>query len=518
MQNDTYQQPEKNEVRETVLTSAVRCLTKERSLSCIVRPDELADVVRQFCQYTKQVPGFRDIEVQTMDELSSWQLFHNLEVGSKSAGTLKVLYLCGPEPLNDLSVLLKEGICIHNVWAITSREDHESAINQCAEANIPLKIHPGSLKEFFDTFNQTFDIIYFDACGPFCGGRPNTLDPVVSMFDRQRLNSPGVLITNFCEPPDDGAARSRFVDIVTGYFAPRYRDLPQVIHERGPDPAIAQHEPELLRHFATHNLGELYSEFISKFLVDLGMNVLPSIKALGTENLFRRYLANDTSYKQVLAAANEQPSTTDLTKGDIQLSPSTYPILSFFRYLEQSQPNDPILQRLTRPGEANKMRRIELIEAQALMNAVVEGHWDALSDTLRESVRLSWFDYRMRLTCDLPMANLTVNALLGVYGRPSFLNPRVSQRFSYRAKTRRMYCDLLVFDQCRTFYDWFPTVEACTQRFQSVPFQIVARGIMDRIGWHGFSFDSHPFRGSAVAGWGEITAAQPFDMPERVVI
>src|SRR5690606_4113778 len=110
---------------------------------------------------------------------------------------LKVLYLCGPSPTNDLSVLLEHGINIHNVWAVTSSEDSVAAHKELSDYNLPLKIHEGSLAEFFDIYNEVFDLIYFDACGPFMGGKPSTLHPLLWILERQRLATKGALITNY---------------------------------------------------------------------------------------------------------------------------------------------------------------------------------------------------------------------------------------------------------------------------------------------------------------------------------
>jgi hypothetical protein len=134
-----------------------------------------------------------------------------------------------------------------------------------------------------------------------------------------------------------------------------------------------------------------------------------------------------------------------------------------------------------------------------MLSKVVEGHWKLLNKKMLEAIRTSWFDLELRITCDLPLPNLTINSLLGIYGRPWFANPRMSDRVTYTAKTQQMFCDLFVLDQCRSYFDWFPVVEAVPARFQSIPFQIVARSIMDQIGKHNFQTDTHPFRGSVVA-------------------
>ena len=171
---------------------------------------------------------------QTKEVLEEWISFHRSVVGRKKVEDIRVLYLCGPEPLNDLNVFTRCGINIHNVWAVTGSDDYASALDQIKKNCVALKLHRGSLKEFFERFNESFDIIYYDACGPFCGGKPNTLEPVINIFQNERLTSPGILITNFCQPPEeDTDNRGALVDYIATYFAPRYRDLPRCVHSRG---------------------------------------------------------------------------------------------------------------------------------------------------------------------------------------------------------------------------------------------------------------------------------------------
>jgi hypothetical protein len=518
MSQHSYQQPTKNNVREWLLPSAIQRLTAERDQCCLVRAQELAIIVKQFLNLLP-VRLREFIGAATEAELASWLAYHKSEVGTKTPASLKVLYLCGPEPLNDLTVMMEQGINPHNVWAITDDDaDRDSAVLQCASNGIPLKIYCGSLNEFLETFNQSFDIIYFDACGPFCGGKPNTLDPIITLFERQRLNSPGALITNFCAPPDDGKSRKRFVDLITAYYAPRQRDAPRMVFEGGLDPQVYQHEPEWLEKFTSENLEALYSEFISAFLTDLGMTLLPNCRALSLGPLFRSYLGQESSYREIINKTLHGCSGSDVVHAasEIDLVPSAYPLMTFLRAFKNKHPNDVLLMRLAASRQGSQKTNETLLEAASILNAVVEGHWDALSESMLHALALSWFDAPHRITCDIPMPNLLINSLLGIFGRPWFVNPRMSKRATYVAKTRRMYCDLMILDQCRSYYDWFPTLEACEGRFTSIPFQILARSILDRIGRHNFSRETHPFQGSSVIGWNENPVAEWYELSDRV--
>ena len=111
------------------------------------------------------------------------------------------------------------------------------------------------------------------------------------------------------------------------------------------------------------------------------------------------------------------------------------------RLLETLRNDDPLLDQLQKPlsGRTRKLR--ELVEVSTMLT---NGHSDILSEAMKRAVDTSWFDVDARLTCDRPLPNLIVSSLLGIYGKPWFVNPRHSDHVTYRAQQRRMYCDMLV--------------------------------------------------------------------------
>jgi len=122
--------------------------------------EELRPTVEWFAEVVAKTRPMHDFREEIERELTEWSRFHQTQIGDRTPDSLKVLYLCGPEPLNDLQVLREVGINPHNVWAVTgSDEDHSKAVAEASRNRIPLKIHQGSLAEFFDQFNESFDII-----------------------------------------------------------------------------------------------------------------------------------------------------------------------------------------------------------------------------------------------------------------------------------------------------------------------------------------------------------------------
>jgi len=518
----SYQQPVKQEVRTRLLTAAVTALTIERASSPLVRSEELREIVNFAAgklQWPQVPTGFQE---SLQAELTAWEGFYTARVGTRQASELKVLYLCGPEPLNDLQILISLGVNPHNVWAVTSSAaDLQAAVAELAAAQVTLKIHHGNLKDFFDAFPETFDVIYVDACGPFTGGKPNTLLPLLSIFAQQRLSPLAALITTFSEMPGDRAAGKRYVEMMTAYFRYRYRDLPREAHEAGVDPAESEHDPNFLRHFIQGNVDLMYSEFITKLLTELAGHWIPSCRALATDDLLKNYVAPKKQAKSSLAAATEAPPESLGMKeymeqaGDLVLSPSSYPLLSFFEQLKEDE--DPLASQLGNL-KINGREVGTLLGYASLLDRVFEGHWDCLSEKMKLAVGQSWFDTGFPFSCDSPLPNLLINSLLGIYGRPWLANPAKSLRLSYQAKHNRMYCDMLLLDQCRYFFDWWPTVDLCPSRFKSPEFQVLARCMIDRMSWHNWQTDTHPFRGGAVACMGETSCSNGYEIGPRKLV
>ena len=516
-----YNQESKNKVRELMLKSAIAALTSKRHSSELIDRKKLRVTFDHFLSLIEHAhqsrSRFNELHVAAEAELSEWMKFDACCNRPRKACELKVLYLCGPSPTNDLAVLLEHGINIHNVWAIASTEDSAAAHRQLSQFTLSLKIHEGSLAEFFETYNEVFDLIYFDACGPFMGGKPSTLFPLLSILERQRLAPKAALITNYSAPPEDGPARERYVNLATAYFHPRYNDIPDVVSKSKLDPAVFAVEPELLKEFITGKLDPVYSDLITQLTIDLATVIIPNLRAFSMPAFLKKHAGEQNLVGPLITRQAGDGLDEKGLPGDRWLLPGAYPILSLVDRLEEYNPSEPLLIAL-RSHKRQGISFKHLISVSELTKSVVEGNWDILSRELLIAIGCSWFDYEARITCDIPLPNLLVNALIGTYGRPYFYNPKLSRRVKYVSSVREMYCDLFVFDQCRSFFDWFPTVQACPSRFRSTPFQIVARCLIDRLSWAHFYNTSNPFRGAAIGGIGETSAAKPLLIPKRRTI
>jgi hypothetical protein len=508
----SYKQPVKDRVRKRLLSRAVELLTKQRHRTPIVVPRELRVLV-DFALHTLEGMGWNSPQQGVLGELDEWLNWQSARIQRRKPEELRVIYLCGPEPLNDLRVLLSLGINPHNVWAVESNEQaFRSAVSELDKADVPVKMHQGPLAQFFERVQETFDIAYIDATRPILGGKPSALAPVLELLRSSRLEELSVLITNFAEVPTAIDERARYSRVMTEFFRFRYNDVPAILFREGVDPAISQYEGSHMLPAVEASPDAVYSDFVSRLIIDLARSWIPS--ARGLRAIEQQYLS-DASIAQSAIKAAYSPDLTGttvgevlLSSGDANLSPSSYPLVSFVRGLQQLTPPDPLGQHLGNLLFTAK-NAFDLNKSAALLDKIIEGHWKLASEELLRAISTPWFDEKNPFSCDLPLPNLVVNSLLGIYGRPYFTSLRDSMRGRYKAKSTTMYVDMFVLDQCRYYFDWFPTVSQVPTRFRSIAFQILARCLMDRIWSSDKSPDAHPFRGSSVAGFYALKKA-PF--------
>jgi hypothetical protein len=526
MPTATYTQHVKGQVRRRVLEQAVATLTTGRDHAPVVRSDEFRETLEYTAVFLRQFAVSQGWVKDLESEAEQWMDFYSTEVGRRVPRDLKVLYLCGPEPINDLEVLLSLGIIPQNIWAIENQNNlYRGAIDQLKQHGSYIRVHHGNLKRFFDTVNERFDIVYMDACGPLPSASPNTLGLPIAMAQHERLATLGVLITNFAEP--NSAHYGRYVDLMTQYFSPRYNDYPRVLTNEGVDPYVAHADIEYLKRYVSKHVTAVYSDFVTRFLVDLVRNIIPQRRIVSNSELRRKYFADPQKLAQVQrqATASGEFDTGMTPKetlrafiqsaGDFYLNPSSYPIATFFQRVAALPNLRPLLAPLL-DDKLDGTRPEDALLTVGLIEQMIEGHWEAVSPEMLAAIRESWIDADVRIFCDRPMPNLLVNSLFGIYSRPYFPNPRGSLRISYVAKDTRMYTDCLLLDQCRYYFDFWPTIDLIPHRFRSPEFQLILRICLDRMGRHDWNSSSHPFRGAALGGLGEFPSATQYEFSERL--
>ena len=58
-------------------------------------------------------------------------------------------------------------------------------------------------------------------------------------------------------------------------------------------------------------------------------------------------------------------------------------------------------------------------------------------------------------------------------------NVKCNFRYSYTAKTTKMYTDVTVYDECRYIYEWLPGLHQIVSSFENLSWQYVFRFALD---------------------------------------
>ncbi|HEY1601484.1 MAG TPA: class I SAM-dependent methyltransferase [Pirellulales bacterium] len=533
----TYSQPQKKKVRQIVLRHAVRSLTEERTSSTLV-PVGRFDSLARYCVHFAREYLKLDLSEPMAALQQHWAVVYASRVGARDPSNLKVLFLCGPDPLNDLDELFALGIAPENVWAVEADEQaFKAAAKQLHNGGWPIKLHQGSLHEFLAVVPEQFDVVYFDACGPLFGGKPKTSTVLRELFLNQRLGPLSVLITNFAATPRD--TEDEWITRLHAWYAPRYFqpawgeiDGAMAIERIG-KPA------EFHAHLKQHLEG-YYSDFVTRFTIEFASELLPWWRVRALKGARRAYFAPDAKLACAIEASiadgqivtvDGQPSLGILldSTGHCQLSPDQYQFLwTVALARDHLNGNDALLEILTK-DTLEDAKLCDAINAVSLVRNYFESigggfaqhNSDACSDALREVLdHFRWFDSpgtpAYQLFCDTPLPNLAIDLLMGVYGYPYHVNLQKLKRIEYTAKITPMYTDVFVLDQCRYMYDLVPTLAMFGDALP-LTLQLQLRICMNLIRLHTHESCRDLYRGSALAGM-EVEGFNIHGWPDRVVL
>ena len=201
-----YNQESKEQSRSKLIEHAVRCLTTERSTSVCVKRDHVKRVWQQLHESVDAKKHFKEEDIREInEEIGQWELLHDSRVQTRKPSDLRVCYLGGENPQNDLEVLVNNGVLCQNVWAVEKNSKKSAKawkkIKRSKLRNV--KLVKDDILSFWKVHKEPFDIIYLDTCGSLPAAKQNTLKLVGSVFLHNMLTSPGALITNFSFPPQD---------------------------------------------------------------------------------------------------------------------------------------------------------------------------------------------------------------------------------------------------------------------------------------------------------------------------
>lgn len=192
-----YQEEIKVQARQEVLSYAIDCLTEDKNNHGYLIDENYVKRVKK--QVERRNHPIDNLYINNLNKhsISSWENFYRNNKKIKKVSELKVAYLSGPNPENDLRVLTSLGVLPENVWTFESENNlYDKAVFNALNSEYPfIKIVKGKIKTFFEYSPIKFDIVYLDFCGSITNSE--CLSTLLSLFYNQCISSSGILITNF---------------------------------------------------------------------------------------------------------------------------------------------------------------------------------------------------------------------------------------------------------------------------------------------------------------------------------
>lgn len=505
-----YTQPEKDIARRELISHAILSLTDNRFDSVIVTKDGFKAMYENFYNLLNihlEKNGYAPIDAKEISKVEEeWYRFYESKNEKRNPGDLKVLYLTGPEPLNDLNVFLENGISPYNIVGVESDKGcFSSAIESLEKAGITIKIYKGSLQEYFKLFDEVFDIVYFDGCTPIVSKSYNPLIVLRELFINRRLSHLSALITNFAEPQDNFEDWSK---LLACWFAPHYQECPVSTHEsRFSDVEERCIDIPGYSDFIKDRITEYYSEFIIRFICTFAAEMIPFWKTISLRTLQSKYFWDDAKLNELLVEIRDEKiqakTIEELLRNTPQhiLAPGSYPLLSWAYYTANALDNDhPIVLFLKERFDGKSL--YDAVYILSLLKNFEEARSgfktftrDVCSKQLREVLdELDFFDRNWHLAVDIPMKNLIVELVIGSFSYPYICNASKLKSLKYKAKETWMYSDVFIFDQCRYLYDFVPPVDLMRTFFDNPRRQIIARCCIDAIKRKHFRINSNLFK------------------------
>jgi len=519
----TYRQDVKNEAREKLVKHAVQSLTDERDKSFLVSQEHFIKITDHFNEMFFQFLGNKNFEYINQynwlfsSEKNNWLEFYKEKCKPKLASELKVLYLSGPEPYNDIEILCNNGIILENIWAIESdKKIYNEALKSLIENRIHIKLHRGSLAEFFELTNHEFDIVYFDACTPILSTQQSPLEIIKQLFVNKRLTGLSTFITNFAEPSDN----YNWGDILATWFATKeFYEVPSVDDEFGMSPLEKSSSFHLYSSFINQHLDSYYDIFLTHFIPTIASEIIPMWQLSSLGSVQSNHLLNEQLLQKELKIIKSDKINTDNSDEILKeiphyiLSIDNYPLLNWVRLINNNLPKDHTLRQFIN-STRKKMTMEDALYIGSLLKRFEEVDsgfktfiHNICGESLKEIItKLDFFDRNMNLTCDIPMKNLLIELLLGIYGHPYIAHTGKTMGLKYKAKSTWMYSNVFVFDQCRYLYDFLPTLDLWESFFENISHQTIIRGCIDEIRRNHLHLNNSLFKWGFIEGiYGEFT-------------
>lgn len=511
-----YQEDQKKRARNEALEFAIKSLTKNRTKASIARRSYVRDIKNYLLNNGSK--SDKEIASQLSDEeVASWEAFYDSVIGRKKPSQLRVAYLSGPNPENDISVFVKNGILPENIWAFESDNKlYDKAVISALASQFPfIKLYKGKVERYLKILPFKFDIIYLDFCSTIASTK--TLSVIKDVFRLQKLNSLGVLITNFSLPDNEHEKNKEYRGnlslLAANYlYAKPYTEEFTGLGGGFRDSALVSDiEPDEFVRISKRNLRTFYSQLITRLLFDIPSVIVPYQRLASdsaTHNVFfKNFFKNfdETSFKR-----------------DFFEDPTGFPddhsiVLGLTNYICNSSSFDAFFQKfknqLSFNPSVNNLAGIIALVAYFKGERIGE---DIHSEKL-EKIRKGWRIREKHTFCDLFMFHQLKDVLIGQLTNPYYYNIDFTKRWSYKAKSAEMFMDVVTFDECRYIFDWMPTIDMFEAGVNDLGRQLSLRFAMDSLSKQNRWYNEEFFSGTAVVDQG-IKSFEAKELKKRKVL
>lgn len=437
----------KGKVRKEIIANAVHSLTKGRSTSACIERDYPGDLLKQL--QAKGTLSPERIE-RLQKSLERWKKIHDSDIQEKEAHQLKVCFLAGDDPTKDLDVFLDHNVLDNNIWMF---EKNHSAYLKAKEAlkksggYRSVKLQHADVMNFFKSNHNRFDIIYIDSCSSLPAN--HTLKVIASIFQLNKLESPGALITNFSFPPKELAESVEQEQI--SFVANEYL---QCKLETTPD----------------QNPEQSYSDFITHQVIDLASLLVPASHILLPTNWKAILIPNiKTFFKEVHKHLANSDDDDDVDSDAMKAIVNDFYLTKICRAMKKEKGKEkeikanPLCTAWLRdvfPRSKGPSEDPDICEL--LQTALLFSSFKFFSKFANRETR----DFLEPASGDKDK-ELMAWIVLGGLAEPSYpvLDKLLRLKYTQSEETckRQMFCDVFIFDRCRYLFDLAPTVSEAGQ-------------------------------------------------------
>lgn len=365
-----------------------------------------------------------------------------------------------------------------------------------------------------------FDIVYLDFCGPLMvkESKNKSIISLLRLIKEHVVSSPGVLITNFTLPSQeqDELGRDNLAKLATLYLYPKGFITNNIcISEEGLD--VNQFYNKVKK-----NLEFYYGEFISRFIMDLCGVIVPYSKLASNKGYFKMFFEMSEEDRKTALQSLEQydDSEENMSNDDdydcggwLSSDTELFSIPWTFSIIKDNSN----INNLSDGDLVNIFSESFIKFAKSFLNQVVDGNNELInnieliyylifaersnyfSEKLKKIYNLNYSEIAPQF-CDVFTFQSIIGVLIGQITVPYHINVKETKRWTYKAKSTRMFTDMFVLDECRYIYDMMPTIDMISNSICDIDYQLCYRFALEGLNKNQFLYNNEFFFGNAVIG------------------